>query len=242
MRSPARAFASPHKPSSACQSTSPLGKPSSLASASSNFPTSSDFFLKGKRNNWLGNSTSDLDANDASQAKKPKLPDHSSIGFGAYSSPKPTSLKPDTLAQLNQANSLHPPASLTAPYLNVSGPPHSSAATSVCAVNGDSSEDAQSLSPSSPAAPKQLGGSTPLGFSAFAKSSAFGGTHQNGPSSSTSTSVFDLPSDDQHQVTSGFEARSGSGGGKKTHLALAANLSEEDKHAGFGAKERKPRF
>ncbi|KAG0144399.1 hypothetical protein CROQUDRAFT_47360 [Cronartium quercuum f. sp. fusiforme G11] len=225
----ARAFAGPHKSSSSglhAPQPNALGGPSSLSSASPNFPTSSDFFLKGKRNNWLGNSSTEPESDTSTQNKKPKLPDTTTTnitGFEAYSGSKPTSLKPAALARLNNNASLQMP-SLTAPHLNVGRP--QSAASSVCAVNGDTEESSPPLSPSSSIKPTP----SPLGFSAFANSSSFGNSAVNG-SSSSSTSVFDQP------ILSTEIGEESLIGKKKTHLALSADLSEEDRHSGFGAKE-----
>lgn len=239
----ARAFAVPH--STTHKSSSPALHPTfsstitgsnSLASASPNFPCGSDFFLKGKRNNCLASSQSGLEPGNSTQNKKAKLPEATGAeGFAAYS--HPTSLKPAALDKLNNNEALQIP-SLSAPHLNVK--PISSAASSVCAVNGDSDgirSPPLSTSSAITSFPQSRSNPSHLGFSSFSQSSAFGVsplTNGNTNWTSSTPSVFDQPATSQ----SGEQSEDGAQGPeKKTHLALAADLGGEDKHAGFGAKE-----
>ncbi|KAH9819988.1 hypothetical protein DFH28DRAFT_885574 [Melampsora americana] len=242
----ARAFAVPHSTthkssSSALHSTfsSAITGSNSLASASPNFPCGSDFFLKGKRNNCLASSQSGLEPGNSTQNKKAKIPEvNGGEGFAAYSSGQPTSLKPAALDKLNNNEALQIP-SLSAPHLNAK--PISSAASSVCAVNGDSDgirSPPLSTSSAITSFAQSRPNPSPLGFSAFSQSSAFGVSPlTNGKTNWTSStpSVFDQPTPSQ---SGGLSEDGAHRSEKKTHLALAADLGWEDKHAGFEVKER----
>ncbi|MBW0497000.1 hypothetical protein O181_036715 [Austropuccinia psidii MF-1] len=246
----ARAFVTP-KPSPAKSKTLPsafsnyVGGPP-LASDPTKFPSGSDFFLKGKRNIPLGGSPSDDNFNLTTQNKKVKLPqssDSSSQGFVTYSSNHPVSLKSDALEKLNNNPSLQIP-SATVPFLNVNTP--GSQTTSVCAIDGDP-DDLRSPPRSTSSSKTNFSHFTPshsttLGFSAFANHIGFidpSKTDKITPAGSffdqgSNPDKAPPPTNKEPDQTEEWGDKLSS---KKTHLALSAELSQEDKCEGFLAQE-----
>ncbi|EFP78200.1 uncharacterized protein PGTG_04156 [Puccinia graminis f. sp. tritici CRL 75-36-700-3] len=262
---PARALAPPPKQVSTAPAFSLTGQQTATNSLCPNkFPSGSDFFLKGKRNTSVADSSPELDEDSASQSKKPKLPPpvNSSASCPPSSSSSkrnhplsPTSLRSAALEKFNSNPSLHTTSvqsSTVSTFLDVHPP--SSKASSACADNGENEDSASSTIPSAipPSEAQKASNNKPLGFSAFATSTGFGDSSAKptidwSDGRVSSPSVFDQqppssskpshPSQPESQQNPVSEWGGGQTGERKTHLALSAELGQEDKHEGFLATE-----
>ncbi|WAQ88103.1 hypothetical protein PtA15_9A228 [Puccinia triticina] len=242
----ARASAPPPKQVSTAPAFSLTGQQQASANqlCPNKFPSGSDFFLKGKRNTSVADPSPVLDEDSASQSKKPKLPPPLS----------PTSLRSAALEKFNSHPDLQPPSaqpSTVSNFLNVHPP--SSKASSACADNGETDEPPSSTrSPANPSPQPQQPSSQSLGFSAFATSAGFGDSSKKptvdwSDGRGSSPSVFDQqppssskpadPSQPDSQQPPVSEWGGGQTAERKTHLALSAELGQEDKHEGFLATE-----
>ncbi|KAH9456872.1 hypothetical protein Pst134EA_020782 [Puccinia striiformis f. sp. tritici] len=150
------------------------------------FPSSLDFFLKGKRNTTsLPDSSPELDQDSASLHKKPKLPPPTTTTPSSCPSPasscaairsSPTSLRSSALEKFNNNPALQTPSmqsSTVTSFLCVHPP--SSKASSAIADNGETDEQ-QPSSTLSPHPNKVVPVQSALVFSAFATATGFGDT------------------------------------------------------------------
>ncbi|KNZ55473.1 uncharacterized protein VP01_2669g1 [Puccinia sorghi] len=248
----ARAVAPPEKQAPTAPAFALSGsQPGTNSLCPHKFPSGSDFFLKGKRNTSLANSSPEHDEHSASQSKKVKLPPPTTTTTSPNSSSKrqaplsSISLRSAALEKFNSNPALQTSSaqsSATSDFLKVHPP--SSKGSSACADNGESDEPQSSLPNPSP---QPQTSSQALGFSAFTTSTGFGDSSSQSTtidwSEGRSSSVFD-----QQQLTPKLSDSSQAentlsewGGGqtaeRKTHLALSAELGQEDKHEGFSATE-----
>lgn len=259
---PARAIAPSSKQTIAAAAAAPAfaltgQQPRANSLCPNTFPSGSDFFLKGKRNTSLADSSPEADQHSASQSKKLKLPPPpSSSDATSKRQPPPstTSLRSAALEKFNSNPSLQPSmadSSNVSTLLSVHPP--SSKGSSVCADNGENDEAPSSAlsTTANPSPPPPQSSHQSLGFSAFATSTGFGDSSSQNTidwSQGQSTSVFDqqppsskpsdaTPSDSQQNNTLSEWGGALQTGERKTHLALSAELSQEDKHEGFSATE-----